>query len=193
MNKGRGVYIDYEREINKAVLHILKQILKDTAAHGLRGEHYFYLKISTVHPKFRIEDMTSNLDEELKSKYSKDITIILQKAFEKLVVEKDFFSVILNFNSMPRKIIVPFDAIMTFHDPCANFVVHLEQKNEQKKFEDEEDDEDSLSMDEYEDGLMDDEDDDLSSFLEYDYSIYRSSENEKVVCLDDIRKKLKKV
>jgi hypothetical protein len=191
MSKDKRIFIDYEAEINKAVLHILKQILKDASINGLRGEHHFYIKISTLHIGFRIEDLSGVLDEDLLKKYPKEITIVLQNAFEKLTVEKDHFSVVLNFNSVPRKIIVPFNALMAFHDPFANFAVHLEQKNQDD--EESDDDDEYIEFEEYEGELLDDEDDELARFLEYDYNIYKSAESEKVVCLDDIRAKLKKV
>jgi hypothetical protein len=182
---GKKKFINYEGQINKAILHILKQVLKDTALNGLRDDHHFYIKINTLHPLFSIQDSAGNVDEEILKKYPKEITIVLQNAFEKLEVDDDVFTVVLNFSSMPRTVVVPFDAIIAFHDPFANFAVHFDQKPE-----DEENGE-YLEFEDYDEYGIDDEDDELAKFLECDFDIYKSDKKDKIVYLDDIRKKMK--
>ena len=132
-------FINYNKQINKLILFMIKNVLKDVAAHGLRGGHHFYIKILTSHPNLIIQDSAGNIDEEILRKYDHDMTIVLQNFFQDLKVEEDYFSVVLTFNALPKTLIVPFDAILTFHDPFANFAVHLDQT----KYE-EEDEEDAM-------------------------------------------------
>jgi hypothetical protein len=181
---GKKKSINYEGQINKAILHILQQILKDTALNGLRGEHHFYVRINTQHPLFSIQDSACNIDQNIMDRYPKEITIVLQNAFEKLEVEDTLFTVVLNFSSMPRTVVVPFSSIVAFHDPFANFAVHFDQK------EAEEDESEYIEFEDYDEYTIDD-DDELAKFLEYDYNVYKSSNKEKVVYLDDIRSKMK--
>jgi hypothetical protein len=185
---GKKRLINYEAQINKAILFILKQILKDTAINGLKGDHHFYIKVSTLHPGFSIQDSAGNIDQNILDKYPKDITIVLQNAFEKLAVEDSFFSVVLNFSSVPRTLIIPFESILAFHDPFANFAVHFDQN----KY-DEDDTTDYIDLQEYEEYMMDDIDEDIAKFLEYDYLSYKLDKktiSNKVIYLDDIKKKL---
>ena len=181
-------FINYNKQINKLILFMIKNVLKDVAAHGLRGGHHFYIKILTAHPNLIVQDSAGNIDEEILRKYDTDMTIVLQNFFQDLKVEDDHFSVILTFNSLPKTLIVPFDAILTFHDPFANFAVHLDQE----KYEEDDDDE-SMEFEEYEGySLYDDENDEIAKFLEYDFNVYRTSSTEKVIYLDDVKKNLKK-
>lgn len=183
-------FINYNKQINKLILFMIKNVLKDVAEHGLRGGHHFYIKILTAHPGLLIQDSAGSIDEEILQRHPHDMTIVLQNFFQDLRVEDDHFSVILTFNSLPKTLIVPFDAIITFHDPFANFAVHLDQG----KYNNEEGDEDEMEFEEYEGyTLYDDENDEIAKFLEYDFNVYRVNSADKIVYLDDIKKNLKKV
>lgn len=192
MKNGKKIHINYEREINRAIIYILWQVLKDASKNGLRENHYFYIKIDTTNCNFRIEDKTCTFDHKLLEKYPKEMTIVIQNSFDQLIVEKDYFTIILNFNSEPRKLTVPLSSIMMFSDPYAKFVVQLEHK----KYDEEGDD--FIEFDGYESSFADDDEEEdeidspLTKFLEYDYNIYKSCGDQKIVFLDDIRKKLRK-
>ena len=168
---------------------MIKNVLKDVAAHGLRGGHHFYIKILTSHHSLIIQDSAGKIDEAILQQYDNDMTIVLQNFFQDLKVEDDHFSVILTFNTLPKTLIVPFDAILTFHDPFANFAVHLDQE----KYIDDSIDDEVMEFEDY-DGytLYDDENDEIAKFLEYDFNIYRTNSVEKVIYLDEVRRNLKK-
>jgi len=157
-------------------------VLKDVSLHGLRGGHHFYIKISTAHPGFFVQDSAGSVDEEIMNKHPEDMTIVLQNFFQDLRVEDTHFSVVLTFNSLPKTLVIPFDAILTFHDPFANFAVHLEQE---KKMHDDED-EDAMEFEEYEDYSLYDDSDEIMKFLEYDYNIYRINTADKIIYFDEV-------
>ena len=56
------------------------------------------------------------IPENLKAKYSDDMTIILQNDFAQLNVTDDRFDVVLRFRSSPERLSVPLTAIKAFWD-----------------------------------------------------------------------------
>lgn len=193
MNKDKKFFINYEHEINKAVLHIIKQVLQYTCANGLPGNHHFYIKIDTKCPGFNIEFCdNSGPDTALLSKYPNDITIVLQNAFQDLKVTDTHFSVVLNFHSAPRLVTVPFCCITTFHDAWAQFVTHFEDRRSEEL-----EDSDSIDFEDYIDDIDEDDDDEdyeevcTQFFLGKNHDAYRCDPKEKMCYFEDIQKKIK--
>ena len=61
----------------------------------------------------------------LKERFPKEMTIVLQYQFDELVVEDDFFSVLLSFNGRPEKLVVPFKSLISFADPSEEFMLQF--------------------------------------------------------------------
>ena len=106
--------IDYDKLIEKALKHVVYEALKIVEQQGLPGEHHFYITFRTDHPR-------TKMDTFLKEQYPHEITIVLQNQFEKLTVNNDGFSVVLNFNHIPYLLEVPFEAVTYFGDPAVRF------------------------------------------------------------------------
>ena len=113
-----GDHIDYNRLIHHALLSAVRELLTDAAAHGLRGDHHFYLAFNTTHPGVLIPDY-------IRAQHPEEMTIVLQNQFWDLTVSDDVFSVKLSFNSKPEELVIPFDALIGFLDPSVQFALQF--------------------------------------------------------------------
>ena len=86
------------------------------------------LKLATeerpVNVTFQTRAEGVKIPENLKAKYTDDMTIILQDDFAQLNVTDDRFEVVLRVRSSPERLSVPFTAIKAFWDKtelkCSN-------------------------------------------------------------------------
>ncbi len=111
--------IDYEALQQEAMRSVVKSVLKETERSGLPGEHHFYISFSTQAPGVI-------LSRRLREKYPHEMTIVLQHRFWGLVVTDDRFEVNLTFDSIPERLVVPFQAIRVFVDPSVRYGLQFE-------------------------------------------------------------------
>lgn len=111
--------IRYDVLTRDALRGVLRQVLIDTAAHGLPGEHHFYITFLSTAEGVKISP-------RLLSQYPKEMTIILQHQFWDLLVSEDHFEVGLSFSGIPERLVVPFNAITRFFDPSVQFGLQFE-------------------------------------------------------------------
>jgi uncharacterized protein len=115
---GSDGQIDYEgfvaEAMREAMRGVLKRVLIDVAKTGLPGDHHFYISFKTTEPGV-------SLSSRLIEKYPDEMTIVLQHRFWDLIVHADRFEVKLQFNSIPEKLVIPFNAIRVFVDPSVRF------------------------------------------------------------------------
>jgi len=97
----------------------LRKVLSDAAAHGLPGEHHFYITFMS-----RAEGV--KLSPRLLAQYPDEMTIILQHQFWDFVVHEDHFEVGLSFSGIPERLAVPISAIKSFFDPSVQFGLQFE-------------------------------------------------------------------
>lgn len=107
-------FIDYGQLIDDAMHIIVKKALERVCKEGLPGKHHFFISFITDYPGVSIS-------EALKSKYPDEMTIVLQHQFEDLKITDKGFSVVLSFDNIKEKIVVPFDALVAFADPSVKF------------------------------------------------------------------------
>ena len=110
--------MDYARMVEKAWRSVVKDALNETIEHGLTGAHHFYITFITRFPGVELPD-------HLLARFPNDITIVLQHQFWDLEVDDDGFSVSLQFNNVPTRIVVPFSALTSFADPSADFALQF--------------------------------------------------------------------
>ena len=67
-----------------------------------------------------------SISKRLKEKYPEEMTIVLQHRFWGLIVKDDYFEVKLTFDSIPERLVVPFDAIKVFFDPSVPYGLQFE-------------------------------------------------------------------
>ncbi|MDE3060108.1 MAG: hypothetical protein KGJ06_03770, partial [Pseudomonadota bacterium] len=106
--------IHYPTLIDQAMRGVVRDVLKRVQSYGLPGDHHFYISFLTTHPGVRMSD-------QLKSRYPKEITIVLQHQFWDFRVEEQCFHVTLSFSGAPEKLTVPFAALVAFADPSIKF------------------------------------------------------------------------
>jgi len=106
--------IDYARLLQRALRSVVREVLERTLRDGLPGEHHFYLSVRTDQPG-------TEVPAYLRKRYPEEITVVLQHQFRDLVVDDAGFSVILRFDGMPARLVVPWDAVVAFFDPTAEF------------------------------------------------------------------------
>jgi uncharacterized protein len=121
----RGIMreINYSVLIDNAMHYIVKQALQVAAKHGLPGNHHFFISFLTDYPGVV-------LSERIKQRYPHEITVVVQYQYEELVVEDDKFSIVLSFNNIKEKIVVPFVALTAFADPSVKFGLQFRQAEE---------------------------------------------------------------
>jgi len=93
---------------------VLRRVLSDAAAHGLPGDHHFFITFLSTAEGVK-------LSSRLLAQYPDEMTIILQHQFWDLVVTEDRFEVGLSFGGIPERLVVPFAAIKSFFDPSVQF------------------------------------------------------------------------
>lgn len=114
--------IHYPSLIDQAMRDAVREVLKRASSSGLPGDHHFYISFSTTHPGVKMSD-------QLRARYPKEITIVLQHQFWDFHVEDQRFHVTLSFGGIPEKLTVPFAALTAFADPAVKFGLQFQQGN----------------------------------------------------------------
>jgi len=113
--------IDYPGLIDSAMRNVVKEALIHVDRFGLPGEHHFFISFQTNFPGVSISP-------QLKSRYPEEITIVVQHQFWDLKITDKQFSIMLSFNNIPEKLVVPFDALTAFADPSIKFGLQFHGK-----------------------------------------------------------------
>jgi hypothetical protein len=123
----------YDKLVEQALKSVVKKVLVKVEEEGLKGEHHFYITFDTRQPGVE-------MPVELKEKYKKEMTIVLQHQFYNLNVNLQDFVVKLAFNGINQTIKIPFRAITVFADPSVNFMLqfHHNQPHDSKILQEEE-------------------------------------------------------
>ena len=116
-------HIRYDLLVRDALRGVVRRVVADAAAHGLPGEHHFYISFDTRAPGVR-------LSPRMRAQYPEEMTIVLQHQFWDLVVTDAALEVGLSFNGVPERLFVPFEAIKGFFDPSVQFGLELEVAGE---------------------------------------------------------------
>jgi uncharacterized protein len=105
---------DYPRILQRALRSVVREVLLRTAAEGLPGDHHFYLSLRTDHAGIQLPAF-------LRERYPEEMTVVLQNQYWDLQVDQDGFAVTLRFDGEPVRLGVPFEAVIAFFDPAAQF------------------------------------------------------------------------
>ncbi|GGJ31621.1 SspB family protein [Neoroseomonas lacus] len=108
--------LPYDVWAEEALREVAIRAIESAAAHGLPGDHHFYLTFRTDHPG-------TSVPGHLKARYPQEITIVLQHQYDDLIVDRQAqrFEVTLFFGGVPSRLVVPFGALTMFHDPHVRF------------------------------------------------------------------------
>ncbi len=105
---------DYPAMVDNAMRGVVREVLEQADRDGFSGEHHFYISFNTQFPGVK-------LSPQLKEKYPDEMTIVLQHQFWDLQISDERFSLMLSFNNIPEKLVIPFDAMTAFADPSVKF------------------------------------------------------------------------
>ncbi len=114
-----GPAIKYDVMIEDALRGVMRGVLRQVAAHGLPGNHHFYITLKTRHPGVE-------LPAGLVKRYPDEMTIVLQHQFWDLDVRDHLFEVSLSFNDRREKLMIPYAAVVGFTDPSVKFNLQFE-------------------------------------------------------------------
>jgi hypothetical protein len=112
-------HIRYDVLARDALRGVLRRVLTDAAAHGLAGDHHFFITFLSTAEGVK-------LSPRLLAQYPEEMTIILQHQFWDLVVTEDRFEVGLSFGGIPERLVVPYNSIKSFFDPSVQFGLQFE-------------------------------------------------------------------
>ena len=118
--------IEYQKILDKNMLNVFKDILKNIKDNGLSNNNHLYITFLTNHKNVELPNW-------LKQKYPQEMTIIIQYEYYDLEINKNNFSITLSFGDIKTNLIIDYNAIVSFADPSANFGLILQKNKIQKK------------------------------------------------------------
>ena len=106
--------IEYQKILNKNLLNVFIEILKEVEETGLDGKNQLYITFATNNSKTTVPNW-------LLQKYPKEMTIVIQHEYYHLSLNKKNFNIGLSFNNKKCDLKISFDSIISFVDPSSNF------------------------------------------------------------------------
>ncbi len=122
-----GDKLNYNDLMQDSLRTLVKNVMKIIEQNGLPGEHHFYITFNTKHPLVQ-------LSEWILEKHPAEMTIVIQNWFEDLYVDKNHFSIKLNFGDQVEELTIPFQSIISFVDPSVEFGLKFDLHNKDKEF-----------------------------------------------------------
>ena len=120
--------IEYQKILDKNMLNVFKDILKNIRDYGLSNNNQLYITFLTNHKNVKLPSW-------LKQKYPQEMTIVIQYEYYDLKISNSNFSISLSFNDIKTNLTIDYNAIISFADPSANFGLILQKNRSQKKLE----------------------------------------------------------
>ena len=130
--------IDYSKLLKNNMINVFKDVLKFIEKNDLIENHHLYITFKTDN-----EDVI--IPGWLKKKFPNEMTIIIQYEYWNFKVAKNNFNITLSFNNIKSDLTIPFNSVISFADPYANFGLKLIdneindkkiKKNKEKKSKD---------------------------------------------------------
>ena len=118
--------IEYQKILDKNMLNVFKDILKNIKDNGLSNNNHLYITFLTNHKNVELPNW-------LKQKYPQEMTIVVQYEYYDLNINNNNFSISLSFNDIKTNLIIDYNAIISFADPSANFGLILQKNKTQRK------------------------------------------------------------
>ena len=118
--------INYTEILNKNMINVFKDVLIIAEKNGLKEGHHLYVTFDTSNSKVKIPSW-------LKEKHRGEMTIVIQYEYWNFNITKNSFHIGLSFNDIKTNLEIPFDSVISFADPYANFGLRLIPENIKKK------------------------------------------------------------
>lgn len=108
----------YDELVQRALISVVRDVLMNVSKNGLPGNHHFYIRFRTDHPKTKVPQF-------LKERHPEEVMIVIQYQYWNLRVEETYFSVDLSFNGVQENLQVPYAALTAFVDPSVKFALQF--------------------------------------------------------------------
>ena len=118
--------IEYQKILDKNMINVLKDVLKNIRDNGLSNNNHLYITFLTNHKNVELPNW-------LKQKYTQEMTIVIQYEYYDLEINENDFSIKLSFGDIKTHLKINYNAIVSFADPSANFGLILQKNKIQKK------------------------------------------------------------
>ena len=112
----------YDLLMQESLSRVVKNAFRAVEKNVLPGAHHFFIAFDTTADGVRIS-------EQLRQKYPREMTVVIQHRFWNLLVRENDFEVELSFNEVPERLVIPFSAIKGFLDPSVQFGLQFEAVN----------------------------------------------------------------
>ena len=113
--------INYSSILKKNMINVFKDVLLYIKDNGLSENHHLYIT-------FKVNDKNVKIPKWLKEKYPINMTIVIQYEYWNFEIKKNFFTIGLSFNDINTDLEIPFESVISFADPYANFGLKLIQE-----------------------------------------------------------------
>lgn len=118
--------IDYSKILKKNLINVLRDVLTEIQKNNINFSHQLFIT-------FKTNDQKVLLPKWLLKKHPEEMTIVIQYEFWDLKVFKEKFEIVLSFNDIKTNLSIPFQTIISFADPYANFGLKIESEKKVKK------------------------------------------------------------
>ena len=122
--------IDYSKILKNNMVNVFKDVLKIIYQEGFKEGHHLYITFKTNCPNVK-------MPKWLKDKFPNEMTIVIQYEYWNFKVMKDDFKITLSFNDIKSDLSVPYNSVISFADPYANFGLKLNTLEGSKEKKDE--------------------------------------------------------
>ena len=113
-NDNNKPIINYDSLTIQAMRNLVKNVLDEVSRNGLPNKHHIYITFITNYKNVEIP-------KDIKSNYPEEMTIVIENSFWDLLVQENNFSLKLSFDGIKKTLIIPFNSLIAFSDPYANF------------------------------------------------------------------------
>ena len=117
--------INYQKILNKNMIQVFKDILKEIKDKGLSNSNHLYITFETIYKD-------TIIPQWLIEKYPNDMTIVIQHEFYDIELKEEFFNITLSFNDIKTKLKISYESIISFADPSSNFGLVLKSVKSKK-------------------------------------------------------------
>jgi len=118
--------INYYKILRKNMMNVFIDVLNNIEKNGLQEGHHLYITFKTNYNKVIIPKW-------LLDKFPIEMTIVIQYEYWDFKVTKNNFKITLSFNDIKSDLCIPYDAVISFADPYANFGLKLNLSKESKE------------------------------------------------------------
>ena len=118
--------LNYYKILNKNMVNVFKDVLKNIEINGLKEDHHLYIT-------FKTNDKNVIIPDWLKVKFPYEMTIVIQYEYWNFKVYNNCFNICLSFNNIKCDLKIHFKSVISFADPYANFGLKLINKELDKK------------------------------------------------------------